>query len=70
MLREANERGDAEGIFAAFDATDGFGVNADQLGETFLRKIRPQTGVGHVAANDAQELLVRHALLWSVSTLR
>lgn len=70
MLRETNERGDAEWVLAAFDAPDGFGVNAHQLGEAFLRQIRPQSGVGHVAANDAQELFVRHALSWSVSALR
>lgn len=53
MLGEANERGDAERIFSALNTADGFCVNADQLGEALLRQIRPQTGVGHIAANDA-----------------
>ena len=70
MLCEADERCDAERIFSAFDAADGLGVNADQFRETLLRQIRPQTGVGHVAANDAQEGFVRHAPSWSVSALR
>lgn len=70
MLREAHERRDSEWILAAFNAADGLGVNADQLGEAFLRQIRPQTGVRHVAANDAQELLIRHTRSWSVSALR
>lgn len=58
MLREADERRDAERILAAFDAADGLGVNADQFGKTLLRQVRPQPGVGHVAADDAQESLV------------
>ena len=66
MLRDANERGDAERILAAFDAANGLGVDAHQFRETFLSQIRPQTGVGHVATDDAQENLVRHAPLWSV----
>ena len=70
MLRESDERGNSERILAAFDAADGLGVNADEFGETFLRQIRPQTDVGHIAANDAQEFLVRHARSWSVSALR
>lgn len=66
MLRDADERGDAEGILATLDAADGLGMNADQFGKTLLRQIRPYSGVGHVATNDAQEFLVRHPCLWSV----
>ena len=66
MLGKAHQRGDRKGIFAAFNAANRFGMDANQLGKTFLRQIRPQTGVGHVAANDAQEMLVRHPCLWSV----
>ena len=62
MLREADERRDAEWILAALNAADGLGVDADQFGETLLRQVRPQTGVGHVAANDAQEFLIGHYL--------
>ena len=70
MLRETDERRDTERILAALDAADGLRVNADQFGETLLRQVRPQTGVGHIAANDAQESFVRHARSWSVSALR
>ena len=66
MLCEADERSDAEGILAAFDAADGFRVDAHQLGEAFLRQIRPPTGDSHIAAYDAQEIFVRHACSWSV----
>ena len=41
MLRETNERRDAERIHAALNAADGLGVDADQFGETLLRKVRP-----------------------------
>ena len=58
MLRDADERPNSERIFTALNASDGLGVNAHQFGEALLRQIRPQTGVGHVAANDAQELLI------------
>ncbi len=70
MLRKADERRDTKGILAAFDAADGLGVDADQFGKTLLRQIRPQTGVGHIAANDAQEFLIGHSCSWSVSALR
>ena len=66
MLGEPDKCGDTEGIHPALDTADGLGVNADQFSETFLRQIRPQTGAGHVAANDAQESFVRHSLSWSV----
>ena len=66
MLGKAHQRRDGEGIFAAFNAANRLGMDTDQLGQTFLRQIRPQTGVGHVAANDAQEILVGHPCLWSV----
>ena len=66
MLGKARQRSDSKGILAAFNAANRLGMDADQLGKTFLRQIRPQTGVGHVAANDAQEILVRHPCLWSV----
>ena len=70
MLREVDERRDTERILAALNAADGLGVDTDQFCETLLRQIRPQTGVGHVAANDAQESFVGHATSWSVSALR
>lgn len=70
MLREANECRNAERVFSPFNAANGLGVNADQLGKTLLRQIRPQTGVGHIAANDTKELLVGHSSSWSVSALR
>ena len=66
MLGKAHQRGDRKGIFAAFNAANRLGMNADQFGKTFLRQIRPQPGVGHVAANDAQEILVIHPRLRSV----
>lgn len=66
MLGKACQRSDSKGIFAAFNAANRLGMDADQLGKAFLRQIRPHTGVGHVAANDAQENLVRHPCLWSV----
>ena len=40
MLRETHERRDAERILAALNAADGLGVDADQFGETLLRKVR------------------------------
>ncbi len=66
VLCKADEGGDAKGIFAAFDTADGLRMDADQLGKALLRQIRPQSGVGHVAANDAEDFLVRHPCLWSV----
>ena len=66
MLREANECRHSKGIFTTFNAADRFRVNSHQLGEAFLRKIRPQAGGGHIPADDAQERFVRHARLWSV----
>jgi hypothetical protein len=66
MLRKTDERGDAERILAALDTADGLRMDADQLGKTLLRQIRPQSGVGHVAANDAEQFLVGHPCLWSV----
>lgn len=65
MLGKAHQRSDSKGILAPFNAANRLGVDADQLGKTFLRQVRPQTGIGHVAANDAQEMLVRHPCLWS-----
>ena len=65
MLGKAHQRRDGKGILAAFNAPNRLGMDADQLGKTFLRQIRPQSGVGHIAANDAQEILVRHPCLWS-----
>ena len=64
MLREANECGDAEGVFSAFDAPDAFGVNAHQLGEAFLRQIRPSSGGGHVATDDTIGASWRPAAVW------
>ena len=66
MLGETHQRRDSKGILAALNAANRLGMDADQLCNTFLRQIRPQTGVGHVAANDAQEILIRHPCLWSV----
>ena len=66
MLGKAHQRRDRKGILATFNTANRLGMDADQLGETFLRQIRPQTGIGHVAADDAQEMLVRHPCLWSV----
>ncbi len=66
MLREANERRHTKGIFAALNAANRFRVNPNQLGEAFLRQIRPQAGGGHILADDAQESFVRHAPLRSV----
>ena len=66
MLGKAHQRRDSKGIFAAFNAANRLWMDADQLGQTFLRQIRPQTGVSHVATNDAQEILIGHPCLWSV----
>ena len=66
MLGKAHQRSDSKGIFAALNAANSLGMDADQLGQTLLRQIRPQTGGGHVAADDAQGILVRHPCLWSV----